>query len=163
MHETQYELSESAFYLSCWLQKGFKQLISKRFSEAGFKITEEQWRVLVCLWNKDGQTQSEIMETLRQHRSGICRIVSSLVDDDLVINVTDQLDKRSKRIFLTHKGKELKNGIMSQIKLLEGSMLSGVDPTEYAIYKKVLKKLVDNMGGIESIASESNIPLLTKL
>lgn len=162
MTDYRFEFTESPFSLSCWLQRGGKAIVSKHFHKKGYTISEEQWRVLVCLWNRDGQTQSELMKTLRQHRSGVSRIVSSLVDDNLAVSVPDQLDKRSKRVFLTSHGKELKKGIMHEVRTLERTMLSGIDPDELETCKKVMRKIIKNLGGVETIACEINEPLLNK-
>ena len=58
-----------------------------------------------------------------------------------MVRVTDTSDKRNKRIYLTHKGKDLKDKIWPKAKEMERKISEQLDPDEYAACMNALKKI----------------------
>ena len=93
--------------------RAISRVINLHFSEAGFDVTSEQWRVLVNLWVHDDLTQQELCDILIQEKTGVSRLVSGLEKRGLVVRMLDPQDKRTRRIHLTPRGRSLQNGLMA--------------------------------------------------
>ena len=52
--------------------------LQRNFRSSGYAITAEQWRVLITLWNQDGQTQQELAEKTVKDKGNITRLINIL-------------------------------------------------------------------------------------
>ena len=73
----------------------------------GVPLTPEQFRVIRCLWEKDGCSQQELARLTTRDKAAIARIIDLLQDKGLVERVVDETDRRSNRVRLTDAGKAL--------------------------------------------------------
>ena len=89
-----------------------KLRIQRAFKENGFNITSDQWGVLNILWKKDGQPQKEIAKKVFKDNSNLTRILDLLEKENLIERRRHESDRRSYRIFLTLKGKNIKNKLI---------------------------------------------------
>ena len=86
---------------------GMSTSLNRKFHNAGYSITIEQWKALVYLWAQDGLTQLELGESMGKEQSATTRIVNNLEKNNFVVRVPNPDDRRSKRIYLTHQGRRL--------------------------------------------------------
>ena len=77
------------------------KLFNRQIKEVG--LTSSQWQVLYLLYEQDGQTQTELADHLTMAKPPLGKIVDRLEEDEWVIRRDDPLDRRAKRVFLTHK------------------------------------------------------------
>jgi len=82
--------------------------MNKIFKKYKIELSYEKWSVMICLWDTNGLSQSEIAKVSCRDRSSLARIIDTMEKDNLLIRIPDQVDKRCNRIFLTNKGRELK-------------------------------------------------------
>lgn len=73
-----------------------------------FDITVDQWEILVILWESEGITQKDIAERLYKDQTNIARMLFKLEKKGFVHRVTHETDRRSLRVYLTSKGREIK-------------------------------------------------------
>ena len=102
--------------LGYWVNRVARKLLyglSREFKEKGFNISAEQFALLNCLWIKDGKTQSEIANELEKDRTGITRIIDIMENNGFLERRNHENDRRSYRIFLTKKGRKIKNDLIS--------------------------------------------------
>ncbi len=119
--------------------------LSKSFVEHGIGIHGEQWPVLLQLWIKDGRYQKELAEFSCRDKGTITRVVAGLEKDNVVLRVADEKDKRHNKVFLTHKGKELKEKTLPLAFELSQKALDGIEEKDIEICKNVLRKIFENL------------------
>ena len=107
-----YDPEQSVFLLLKQTSKAFREKLNRSFTEAGYDVTGEQWRIIRCLWHKDGQTQQDLSNVVNTEKTGITRIIDSMEKLDLVVRIPDRIDRRQNLIYLTNKGKRLQEELM---------------------------------------------------
>lgn len=101
--------------------------------------------VLVDLWMQDGVRQQDLAVSTIKDKGTITRTLNFLEKENLVVRVTDRADKRNKRIYLTHKGRELEKQLLPYAQRAIGGATTGISPEELRICKDVLAKVYDNL------------------
>ena len=105
----------------------------------------EHWAILVVLWKEDGQTQKQISDLVFKDKGTITRGISLLEVNNLVVRVPDQEDKRIKRIYLTHKGKNTYSNLNPHVKCLKTEVLKDITEEDLKVCKDVLRKIYNNL------------------
>ena len=119
--------------------------LNQNFKKAGYDITTEQYRVLVNLWNKDGQNQQEIAEATRKNKTSMTRILNRLEKRNLVVRVPNHLDNRNKRVYLTNKGKKIPEALANLAKQTLSEALVGISEKKIELCKDILCEVFDNL------------------
>lgn len=86
-------------------------------------------------------TLSELAGSLRCVRSNITQLVDRLEADGLVRRVNDPSDRRSVRAVVTELGMERRVAGAEAIRQLQTELTERVDPTERALFHRVLSAL----------------------
>ena len=68
-----------------------------------FGLTRTQWQVLYWLYHDDGQTQTDLAETLSMGKASLGRVVDRLEEQGWVVRKDDPNDRRAKLVYLTDK------------------------------------------------------------
>ena len=110
---------------------------------AEYDLTPVQYGTLSCLWEQDGQSPGQIAAYLCLDSSTITGILDRLENKELLTRSLDRSDRRSLKIFLTDKGKVLREPIMNTTKQLNEEVLAILDANE----KKALKTLLCRLSG----------------
>ncbi len=119
--------------------------LAKSFAAAGHDVTVAQWRVMVNLWLKDGQSQQELGQATGKEKTSITRLIHGMEKRSLVVRVPDQQDRRQNLIYLTHKGRELQSDLMSLALQNLASAQSGIAPQDLETCKEVLRQVIANL------------------
>lgn len=83
-------------------------------------LTYPQYLVLLVLWKEDGCSVKEVGRKLYLDSGTLTPLLKRLEDSELVVRKRSEEDERSVQIFLSAKGKKLKDkAINVPIKLLE--------------------------------------------
>lgn len=134
--------------LGAYLGKAGKMMekrINEKFSQSEHAITLEHWIVLVHLWLKDGRNQKTLCEFAGRNKTTITRTIDSLEEQNFVVRVPDQTDRRNKLIYLTNKGKAAKTSLSNQMFSVLDEATQGISQEEIDICKKVLHRVFLNM------------------
>lgn len=89
-----------------------------RLSIKELGITTVQWSVLGALSRPqvaEGMSFSELTEYLVVSRQSLDGVLKRLERDEQVVRVTDNLDRRAKKVVLTPKGRAFWNGLQPRI------------------------------------------------
>ena len=119
--------------------------LGKRMKEQNLPITPEQFSVLSHLWQKDGLPQCELAQCTTRNRANVTRIINSLEREGIVERKDDKTDSRIFRIYLTEKGKSLKQQTAKCAKQSIRNALMGVSKAEVETCTKVLLKIKSNL------------------
>ncbi|WP_018626671.1 MarR family winged helix-turn-helix transcriptional regulator [Niabella aurantiaca] len=124
--------------------KYMNRVLQQKLLNAGHRLTSEQWVVLVCLFDRDGQTPTEICEATLKDKPGITRILKNMERNKLVINVDNPEDRRSKRVFLTKSVKKIEKQLLDIAAETERQCCNGISEGELEQCRMVLNKIMNN-------------------
>jgi DNA-binding MarR family transcriptional regulator len=119
--------------------------LMKKFEEKGFEFSGGEWPILVHLWIQDGRHQKDLTEIMCRDKGTIARIIQGLERENLLVRIADESDKRSKRIFLTHKGKSIRKQLIPLAVETTLEAIQDIPQEEILICKKVLNKIFENL------------------
>lgn len=144
-----YQLNDSIGYLINRASRAIRQRFSALLDARGFDITGEQWAVLVHLWEQDGRPQHELAEILHKDKTTITRLINSLEERDLVVRITDEQDRRRKRVHLTPRARRIEPEVKALAAEVLDEAVAGLDAAEVATCKTVLRHIFARMGSPE--------------
>ncbi|WP_158964979.1 MarR family winged helix-turn-helix transcriptional regulator [Chachezhania sediminis] len=87
----------------------------------GLRVPE--WRVLACLYDRDGQMVTRVAQLSMIEQSRLTRIVDQMQDRGLVERRSDMADRRRVRLFLTAQGAALATEMVGLAKAHEAAFL----------------------------------------
>ena len=137
--------NDSFGYLTSRAGSTIMKSMREQLKHAGVEMPPEQMEILFYLWEKDGQNQKELNEGHFKNKATITRGISSLEKYNLVIRVTDEKDKRNRKVYLTHKGKELETIVKSIAYQTQNNAIKGISKRDLETCKKVLNKIYENL------------------
>jgi DNA-binding MarR family transcriptional regulator len=119
------------------LRKFFNQELIKR----GYNITVEQFDVLIHLWNRDGQHQQQLAQTLCKDKTTMTRLIKSIEELNLVMRRENKNDKRQKLVCMTSSGKKMMRELTNLVQRVHMKAQKGISPADLATCKNVLVQL----------------------
>jgi DNA-binding MarR family transcriptional regulator len=109
----------------------------------------QTWRVLAALREKDGRRMGDLSETTSIEVSTLTRLVDNMEKSGLVERRRDAEDARAVALHVTAAGRRLTRRILPIAKRYEAVALKGFSAREAETLKKALRRLYDNMDGLE--------------
>ena len=134
------KIEDSVSYLLAKLTVSHRNLLERSVREVG--LHSGQVFVMMELWKKDGQRQVDLAEKLNLAPPTVNKILGGLLEADFVKRAKYEDDARSTRIFLTEKGKEVKEALEEKWAELEVQTTEGMTQTEALILKQLLQKMM---------------------
>lgn len=119
--------------------------LSKLMKEENLPITPEQFSVLSHLWQKDGLQQTELALCTNRNRANVTRILDILERESIIERRDDPNDRRVFRVYLTEKGKSLREATAKCAQQSIKDSLKGLTKDEIDICIKVLLKIKSNV------------------
>ncbi|MDR0271598.1 MarR family transcriptional regulator [Paenibacillus sp.] len=110
-----------------------------------FDITVDQWEILVILWEKEGITQKEIAERLDKDQTNIARMLFKLEKKGFIYRVIHETDRRSLRVYLTPKGREIKDDILEPSIEAYKNTIKGLSEEEVETFRRILTVIRNNV------------------
>ncbi len=128
------------------------RIFNRRVKDVG--LTRVQWQVLYLLYQHDGQTQTELAETLTMAKPPLGKVVDRLEDDGWIERRDEPKDRRAKRVFLTEKVTPLIVPLEKIVDEIGDITTSGLSNTEREAFIEYLHIAHQNLAG-EADASHS--------
>ncbi len=119
--------------------------LNDNFKQNNFPVTNEQWSIMIRLWEEDGLTQNKLAALTKKDSPSVSRLVNNMEKRELVKRVPHPVDKRTNLIFLTAKGKKMQMGLITQAQKTIEQISEEIDPAELEIFLKVLEKIDHNL------------------
>src|SRR5690606_10293180 len=107
----EFDRKESAAYLANLLAKAASRALQARADGAGF--APGQFPVLLELWSGDGLTQRELLDRLDIEQATMANTLARMQRDGLISRRRHPKDKRAQLVFLTGRGKALRETAMA--------------------------------------------------
>jgi DNA-binding MarR family transcriptional regulator len=112
---------------------------------APHKATAAEFPVLQCLWQRDGQTQSELCRRLSVEQPTLANTLSRMVRDNLVRKTKDTNDRRQVIIKLTRRGRELEPVLSGSVEEVLAAAEQGLSAAEVRTYLDLTRRMMDNL------------------
>jgi len=138
-----FNMDESIGFIINRASLALKKEFSKRLSP--YDLTPEQWSILNRLGEQDGLTQKDIAERTYKDQPNTTRILDKLEKKGLLQRVDNPDDRRAFLIFLTEKGKQLRENIIPISNQLNEDATVGLEKEEYRIAIRLLSKVYENL------------------
>ncbi len=133
-------------YISIKIHK--TDLLLTSFIKARFEpynLAPEQNLILMLLWEHDGLTQNQLVEKLEKDKTNIARMASSLERKGFVKRIQCPEDRRSVRLYLTKRGKELGSSIIPIAEEFNEIVCRGISEDELFELERLLAKMRENV------------------
>ena len=118
----------------------------RKFREVGEDVTPEQWAVLIRLWERDGRTQSELLDATFRDAPTMSRILAVMEDRGYLERRADSTDGRVRLVHLTRRGRELKKKLVPVAEGIVRRMVAGVPDAELVNMRSNLRRMFENLG-----------------
>lgn len=119
----------------------------RRFREQGEDVTPEQWAVLIRLWERDAQTQSELSEGTFRDRPTMSRILDGMEERGLLSRQVDERDSRVRVVHLTRRGKSLQAKLVPVAKQIVERLVAGLSDEALQTTRATLRQMFANLEG----------------
>ncbi|MGE5453557.1 MAG: MarR family winged helix-turn-helix transcriptional regulator [Methylocystaceae bacterium] len=122
--------------------KKVEKHITQRFDEYGINLAQSF--IIFCLLERDGSTLTEIGLRAHIENSSLTTMVDKLEKTGLVERRLDSTDRRVIRVFLTEKGTELGNRVLSEGKEFNDYLrqnLQDMEPTFLEGLQKIARSI----------------------
>ena len=133
------KFDETVSYLLAKVTTAFRNSLERHMGAIG--LHGGQIFVLFELWKQDGLRQIDIVDRLNLSAPTVTKMLDGLIEIKLVTRNKVDGDNRSKRIFLTERGRDMREEIEAQWLELEENCLSGLTETERLVLFDLLGKL----------------------
>lgn len=124
--------------------KIMKQVIQRRFNALKFDLTVDQWVLLDCLRQEDGQSQNELAEKTFKDAPTVTRIIDLLCKKALTERRSDSTDRRRFKIYLTDVGRLKIQEILPVVIELRETGIEQLPREDYDNLIRILDKIFEN-------------------
>lgn len=121
------------------------QKLALNFRKRDIEISTEQWKILLYLYREDGQTQNSLAEYAGKDAPGVSRIINTMEKHNLVFRIQHPSDRRTNLVYLTEKGINMREKLMSMAQKTNGEVTEGIAPEEIETCIRVLNKVIENL------------------
>jgi DNA-binding MarR family transcriptional regulator len=140
----EFVISESLGYLVNRAARSMAHQLAEELRPAGVGIG--QWAVLLVLWARDGLSQAELSRVVAIEPPTMVRTIDRMVRDGLATRAPDPDDGRLTRIYLTERGRSLRDELIPKAITVNAAALGRLTPAEGRTLRRLLGKLVSQPG-----------------
>ncbi len=119
--------------------------LTKRFAEAGYRVSPEQFSIVAQLWQQDGLSQQTLADRFHRSKVAAFHLITKLDEQGLVERRDNPQDGRSNLVYLTAEGRAM---VATLIPLAQQNLdraLEGIPPKDVETAREVLYKIAVNM------------------
>lgn len=114
------------------------------------EVPTQYMGVLADLWHKDGVRQQDLAISAIKDKATITRILKFLEERNIVVRISDETDRRNKRIYLTHKGKSLKTTLMPYAQSVVDQATCDIPEEDLQTCCRVLGQIYDTLQRLQT-------------
>ncbi len=116
-------------------------------------ISTGPFPLLLHLWEQDGLTQKDLVERLGYEQPTVAATLSRMERDGLVERRPDPTDGRAQRVWLTERGRSLRDEAQVQAESLNARALAGLSPQEAEQFLDMTRRVVRSLQDMEAEAA----------
>lgn len=134
------------------VNRAFSRALQMRIARSG--VSMGQWFFLRALWEEDGLTQRELSHRVGMMEPTTVTAVNVMESQGLVQRVRNRHDRRKMNIFLTDKGRALRNAMMPSAAEIAQIAIDGITPSELELTLDVLRRVGSNLNAASAAARD---------
>lgn len=138
-----YPTAESTGFLVRAANRAFQRALEERITRHG--VTPGQWYFLRVLWEQDGLNQRELSGQVGMTEPTTVVALNSMEKAKLIRRERSTADKRKVHVFLTAKGKRLREVMLPLAKEVNEIAGAGVSGADTAAMRRALLKMIANL------------------
>ena len=119
---------------------------------AGYDMTLGQYYFMRALWIEEGLSQRELSNRVGTTEPTTASVLRLLEKNGLVKRVRNRKDRRTMNIFLTQKGKSLKNELLKMAIGVNELATRGFSKADMVEMKRLMRAMKDNLEEDENAA-----------
>ncbi len=125
--------------------RAFVATLADRLLPYGVSVAE--WAVLRRLWQQEGFTQVDLADRMRVRKASLTPVLASLERKGFVRRTRRGEDLRKYHLFLTKRGRELKEELLPIGVAINRKAVAGIDSTDAGLVAELLEKVIANLEG----------------
>lgn len=126
------------------VHRAFSRSLQAKIAAHG--VSMGQWFFLRALWDEDGLTQRELSQRVGMMEPTTVTALNSMERRGLVERVRNPHDRRKVNIYLTPKGRGLRDVLLPCAADVSELATRGIDPADLALAINVLHRMMVNLG-----------------
>jgi DNA-binding MarR family transcriptional regulator len=107
-----------------------------------------QPRVLFALWEREGQTHSELAQRTHVSAATISKMIQRMEKAGFLERRADEQDQRVSRVYLTESGRAVQDRVSAASQQLEEEALAGFSDEDRALLQRFLVRIRDNLAQV---------------
>ncbi len=111
------------------------------FKEHG--ISEQQWRILRVLWERQRCTSAELAKITLIPSPSMVGVIDRMMKKSLVLRDRSKDDRRVVHVSLTDKGRDLQNELMPQIDAIYETLINQCDADAWQTMINTMQIIID--------------------
>ena len=136
-------IGETTGYLLARVCKAHRGGVGATLAELGLHVGQEM--VLSHLWRQDGLAPSELADRLGVEPPTVTNTLSRMEKAGLLERCRDPGDARCTRVYLTEKGRELREPVERRWEAVQKRAFAGITAEEEALLRDLLVKIHGNL------------------
>ena len=144
MEDKEHDPFDSLGHCICQAHLKMRTSLTRRFAEAGYDITAEQWKVLVYIFRAEGTIQQEIGRVFGKDQAATARILNRLEKQGHIQRVCSLDDRRRREIFVTDTGKTLEKELSRLARENLDQASAGLAAEDVGHLKRILAAIINN-------------------
>ncbi len=144
--DVEFDSETSVGYLLRDTYRAFTKILQSRISAHG--VTIGQWYFLRVLWDEDGLTQRELSQRVGMMEPTTVTALNGMEKRGYVKRVRNVDDKRKVNIYLTEKGKALRNVLLPHAIDVNIRAVAGVSPDDVEVVRRALHAMKRNLDAL---------------
>ena len=125
--------------------RAFVATLADRLLPHGVSVAE--WAVLRRLWQQEGFTQVDLADRMRVRKASLTSVLAGLERKGLLRRIRRGEDLRKYHLFLTKRGRDLKEELLPIGVAINRRAVAGIDPDDAGVVAQLLEKVIANLEG----------------
>ncbi|MBI1237771.1 MAG: MarR family transcriptional regulator [Alphaproteobacteria bacterium] len=157
MASRQFDLANSPGHLLRRAQQWAFDLYAKEVSASG--LTPRQFTVLAAVSQRDGASQTELVDATGIDRSTLADMVARMMGKDLLARKRTEEDQRANAVRITAKGSRALKSAMSAVAKAESKILEPLAASKRGDFLKSLTAIAMAADAAEKAGANSSAPV----
>lgn len=146
--DVEFDSETSVGYLLRDTYRAFTKVLQSRIAAHG--VTIGQWYFLRVLWDEDGLTQRELSQRVGMMEPTTVTALNGMEKRGYVKRVRNTDDKRKVNIYLTDRGRALRNTLLPHAIDVNIRAVAGVSLDDVETLRRTLNAMKSNLEGLAS-------------
>ncbi len=144
----EFDRDSSLDQIFAYVSKLYFKRVHRMFESVG--LYRGQPIMLYFLWAQDGKSHKEIATHIELQPATISKMVQRMEKNGFLISKPDSNDMRKSRVYLTDKGRNVKEKVGEIWQRLEEEVFGGFTLEEKLLFKRFLNQIKNNIQNAEA-------------